>query len=389
MKKLCFITTVADTLQSFVVSQVVYFKQQHPDWEISLICDNNPAFAATLPKDIRYIPVSMGRGVSLSGISAVFSLGKIFKTEQFDMIVYATPNAALYSSVAGAFCAVKRRIYCQWGIRYVGFSGTSRRVFKILEKLTCRLSTNINAVSALNRAFAIAEGLYKADKAQVVGNGGTIGVDLTQYDISRYAEFRQNKRAELGVDNAFVLGFVGRLSRDKGTEELLRATKRLSQKMRVRLVCVGTDELRRQDIPDDIRQWAQDSGVLILTGEKSPEEVKEYYAAMDVYVHPTYREGFGMVLQEAGAMACPVITTRIAGASEVLQEGVSCLLCEPRDVDSLYQAIRSLCDDRERCAQMGRAARAYVEERYERGLMLANQLKRYEELLGEEVPVCN
>ena len=96
-----------------------------------------------------------------------------------------------------------------------------------------------------------------------------------------------------------------------------------------------------------------------------------------------------MVLQEAGAMACPVITTRIPGASEVLQESVSCLLCEPRDADSLYDAMVALCDDRACCRAMGEAARAYVEERYERGLMLDNQMKRYEELLGEEVLVCN
>ena len=88
-------------------------------------------------------------------------------------------------------------------------------------------------------------------------------------------------------------------------------------------------------------------------------------------------------------MACPVITTRIPGASEVLQEGVSCLLCESRDADSLYEVMKALCDDRDRCRAMGEAARAYVEERYERGLMLDNQMKRYEELLGEEVLVCN
>jgi glycosyltransferase involved in cell wall biosynthesis len=96
-----------------------------------------------------------------------------------------------------------------------------------------------------------------------------------------------------------------------------------------------------------------------------------------------------MVLQEAGAMACPVITTAVPGASEVLQDGVSCLLCEPRDATSLAQAMATLCDDRMRCRAMGEAARAYVEQRYERGLMLDNQMKRYEELLGEEVLVCN
>ncbi len=380
--KICFVTTVSTTLRAFVTAQAEYINKKHPDWQISFICDNDLGFAGELPKYINYIPVCMSRGVDVKGIKTIFLLAKIFKKEKYDMIVYATPNAALYSSFAGKLAGIKRRVYCQWGIRYVGFSGVARFIFKTLEKIICALSTNINAVSIKNRDFAINEKLYKAKKATVVGNGGTIGVDLTEYDIAKREEWRKQKRKEVGISDEFVFGFVGRLSRDKGVAELLGTTKELSKKAKIKLLCVGENELSDNAITDQIKDWIKSSGVVIFTGQKTHDEVKKYYAAMDAYVHPTYREGFGMVLQEAAAMQCPVITTNIPGASEVLPESEACILAEPRDTETLKNAMQTLAFNEALCKEIGNRARAYVEEKYERSLMLDNQLKRYEELLG-------
>ena len=101
------------------------------------------------------------------------------------MVQYSTPNASFYASIAAKSAKVPVRLYCQWGIRYVGLSGISRKIFKFLEKIVCRKSTHIRAVSNGNMQFAIDEGLYRADKVKVIGNGGTIGVDMQKYDISK------------------------------------------------------------------------------------------------------------------------------------------------------------------------------------------------------------
>lgn len=382
--KICFITTVKGTLRAFVTAQAEYIKKHHPDWEIYFVCTYDEEFANELPEFIHYVPLSISRGIDFKGLITVLKLTKFFKKEKFDMITYATPNASMYSSLAGRLAGVKKRLYCQWGIRYVGFSGTKRKIFKFLEKLVCTNSTYINAVSPRNRQFSIDEGLYKPEKAVVVGNGGTIGVDLTAYDMDKYDAYRKEKREELGLKDEFVFGFVGRLSKDKGTFELFKAAKKLSEKYKdFKLVCVGRSELEDVGFYDDLKDWVENSGTVILTGRKPKEEVVKYYATIDVYVHPTYREGFGMVLQEAGAMSCPVITTDIPGAGEVLVEGESCLLAKPKDVDSLVKKMEYLYNNQEYCRTLGRNARKYVEEKYNRETMLRNQLNRYEELLSK------
>lgn len=381
MKKICIVTTIAATLKSFVVETAKYLYQEK-GYDITLICDNDEDFAKSLPEYLHYIPVSMSRGVNLSGFRAIKKFKQIFKKEQFDLVQYATPNASFYASIAAKKANVPIRVYCQWGIRYVGFTGIKRKIFKLLEKNVCKASTNVFAVSPLNREFAIEEKLYNAEKARVIGNGGTIGVDLQTYAIDRKEAWRKTIREKYDIaDEAFVFGFVGRISKDKGCGELLTAFRELSrEKQNAKLLIVGPTE---EDCGVDARllEWTKSSEQVIFTGRVKNENMREYYAALDVLVHPTYREGFGMVIQEAGALAVPVITTKIPGASEVMVEQESCLLVEPKNSESLQEAMRISCVHPEEMQTIGQNAYRRTVNLYERQIMLKNQKEAYESLL--------
>ena len=381
MKKICFVTTVSLTMKAFVLETAKYLHNEG-GYDVTLICNNDEEFAASLPEYIKFIPVSMARGVDLSVFSSILSFIKIFKEQKFDMVQFSTPNASLAASIAAKICKVPVRLYCQWGIRYVGFGGVARKIFKFIEKIVCNNATHINAVSPMNMDFAIKEGLYKPKKAAVVGRGGTIGVDLTNYDFSKKFLWRKEIRQKNGLkENDFVFGFSGRVSADKGCKELFTAFKKLSEeKEEARLFIAGPiDDKNGAD--DEIFSWAKNSDKVVFTGQIENKEMCYQYGAMDVLVHPTYREGFGMVIQEAAALGCPVITTDIPGASEVLENGKSCLLVKPADWESLYEKMKEICEDREKVKKMGENARLFTEKHYERSIMLKNQAKRYEELL--------
>lgn len=383
MKKVCFITTVSLTMKSFVVETAKYL-YNNGDYDITLICNEDKDFQDSLPEYLKFIPVSMARGIDISVLFSIFEFIKIFKREKFDLVQFATPNASLAASIAAKICRIPTRLYCQWGIRYVGFSGTPRKIFKMIEKFVCWNATHINAVSPLNKAFAVKEGLYKEKKATVVGRGGTIGVDLTNYDISQKAIMCKNTKQTYNINNdTFVFGFAGRVSADKGCNELFGAFKRLGETYEnVALLIAGPME-ENCSIEPTLLEWAKASPKVILTGQIENSQMCNYYSAMDVLVHPTYREGFGMVIQEAGALACPVITTDIPGASEVLENGKSCLLVKPNDEASLYEKMKQMCNNPQETAVMGQNAREFVEKHYERSIMLNNQLDRYISLLNK------
>ena len=159
MKKICICTTISSTMKSFVVETAKYLYEKC-GYDITLICNGDRSFEQSLPEYIHFIPVHMARGIDFSALSSIRQFVRIFKKQKFDMVQYSTPNAACYASIAAKCAKVPIRLYCQWGIRYVGMNGISRKIFKAIEKIVCRNSTDIRAVSRMNKIFAVSEGLY-------------------------------------------------------------------------------------------------------------------------------------------------------------------------------------------------------------------------------------
>lgn len=168
-KKICFITTVSTTMNTFILNTARYL-YKNGNYDITMICSNNEKFQKNISNYIKFIPIEMKRGISFSGIKNIMQLYKVFKYERFDIIQYSTPNASLYASIAGRLAKIKVRLYCQWGIRYVGFSGIKRNLFKIIEKIICRNSTWIEPDSYGNLKFSREEGLYTNKNSSVVWN---------------------------------------------------------------------------------------------------------------------------------------------------------------------------------------------------------------------------
>lgn len=377
LKKICFCTTVSSTLETFVLptARALYDTNEY---EIYFISTSNKKFEKKLPDYITFIPINMKRGIDLSAFKSIFLFYKYFKLYHFDIVQYSTPNASLYASIASKYAKIPVRLYAQWGIRYVGFSGLKRKVFKFIEKIICRKSTDIRAVSNMNRDYSIKERLYQKEKVKVLGSGGTIGVSLDEFNYEYKKRYRKEIRDLYNLNNEFLFGFVGRLSTDKGANELLECLKKLNSE-NIKLFCIGPKE-NDGSINKDLLQWAENSNRVIFTGFISHDMLERYYATLDCFIHPTYREGFGMVLQEAGAMGCPIITTDIPGASEVMENKKSCLLAKPKDVESLYNCMNKLIIDSEFRRKLGEAARIRVLELFERKIMIQNQIEDYRNL---------
>ena len=372
MKKICYITTVSGTIKSFILPVIEYLTVQG-DFDISVICAKDDTLENILPNGVKYFPVAMKRGISFSTITAIKQLKKIFRREKFDYVQYSTPNAAFSASIAAKAINVPNRIYGQWGIRYVGMHGIKRIIFKIIEKRICKNSTGIRAVSQKNLAFAIKERLYSDNMAKVIGNGGTVGVDLREFDITQKENFRTEIQNKYSISkDKFVFGFVGRLNIDKGCIELLQAFKKLHEEGNpIAMYIIGGDESDNKKL-NELKIWAKQCPSVIFTGRVPKSETVKYYASFDCYVHPSYREGFGMAIQEAGAMGDAIITTDIPGASEVMEQGKSCILVPAKNTCALYEAMKDMFVHREKAKFLGEQAYIRTSENYERNKMLKN-----------------
>lgn len=378
MKKICFVTTISATLSSFVVETAKCI-HNNTDWDITFICNYDEKFEKSLPEYIHYIPVPMERGISIAGVKAMLEMEKIFQREKFDLIQYSTPNASLYASMAGKLAHVPVRLYCQWGLVFVGFQGLKRKIFQMEEKYVCHLSTHIEPDSNSNLRFAHEIGLYPKSKGSVIWNGSACGVNLTKFDISNKEEYRKDIREQLDIpEDAFVYGFVGRITRDKGINELLEAYKKLNDDSY--LIMVGRSEVD-ETINQELYTWASKNEKIKFTGYTTV--VEQYLSAMDCYILPSYREGFGMGVVEAEAMGVPVIVTDIPGPIDAMIDNETGIVVQKADVESLYNAMISIREDKVCYFAMAEKAHDFAVNNFEQKQLFSYILEDRKKLLGE------
>lgn len=374
MFKICYVVTIPLTIESFFIPQLQYLAAN--GFDVTVVCSNDSNLQEKLGESIRFYPIDIPRGISFGGsIYALKTLTCFFKKEKFDLIQYSTPNAAFYSSIAAKKADCKVRNYHLMGLRYLGASGMERTILKVLERIACRNSTSIECVSKSNMEMGISEELFPREKVTVVWNGSTGGVDLSRFDFSKRQQWRKEIRKELGYSsNDFVYGFVGRITKDKGIDELLSAF--LELKDNSKLLLVGDIEKDNHLDVDLLAKAQQNSNIKF---HSFVSDIERYYAIIDVLVLPSYREGFGNVVIEAGAVGTPAIVTDIPGPTDTIDREKTALVVPVKNPHALAESLRKI---RERdYVNMGENAAQFAKEKFDSKVLCEKILERKKEIL--------
>lgn len=375
MIKICYVVTISLTIESFFIPQLQYLAAN--GFNVTVVCSNDSSLQEKLGESIRFYPIDIPRGISIGkSIYALKALTNFFMKEQFDLIQYSTPNAAFYSSIAAKKADCKVRNYHLMGLRYLGASGIGRIILKILEKIACYNSTSIECVSKSNMEMGIKEGLFPKEKVTVVWNGSTGGVDLSRFDFSKRQQWRMEIRKELGYSSSdFVYGFVGRITKDKGIDELLFAFLELNDNSK--LLLVGDIE---KDNHLDVKLLAKAQQNSNIKFHSFVSDIERYYAAIDVLLLPSYREGFGNVVIEAGAVGTPAIVTDIPGPTDTIDREKTALVVPVKNPNTLAESLMKI---RERdYVNMGENAAQFAKEMFDSKVLCQKILERKETLLG-------
>ena len=375
MIKICYVVTIPLTVESFFIPQLQYLSEN--GFDVTVVCSNDASLQEKLGKSVRFYPIDIPRGISVGGsIYAIKVLARFFKKEKFDLIQYSTPNAAFYSSIAARIANCDVRNYHLMGLRYLGASGIGRIFLKTIEKIVCHNSTSIECVSKSNMEMGIKEGLFPKEKVTVVWNGSTGGVDLSRFDFSKRQQWRMEIRKELGYSTYdFVYGFVGRITKDKGIDELLSAF--LELKDNSKLLLIG--DIEKDNCLDSVllAKAQRNSNIKF---HSFVSDIERYYASIDVLVLPSYREGFGNVVIEAGAVGTPAIVTDIPGPTDTIDREKTALVVPVKNPNALAESLKQI---REKdYIAMGENAARFAKENFDSKVLCQKILERKEMLLG-------
>jgi lipopolysaccharide/colanic/teichoic acid biosynthesis glycosyltransferase len=299
-------------------------------------------------------------------------------------IVHAhTPKGGLLGMLAAAAVRSPIRIYHMRGLPMETATGWRRHVLRLAERTSCAVATRVLCVSPSLREVAIANGLVRPEKIEVLGSGSGQGVDAeTAFNPGRVNAATIRNRLGISSD-AVVIGFIGRLVRDKGVLELLEAWGTLRERHpNLHLIVAGVLE-ERDALPGGAVKQLRDDPRIHFVGFEW--ETAPLYAAMDVVALPTYREGFPNVPLEAAAMRKPIVATRVTGCVDAVVDGVTGTLVPARNAAALADALERYIADPMLRHQHGESARARVTTLF-RPEQLSEEIYKTYQRLSARVP---
>jgi glycosyltransferase involved in cell wall biosynthesis len=369
--------TVATTARAFLRGQMAAVKAA--GYDVTLICSPDPGLdQLAVDEGIRVVTVPMTRGFSVAqDLVALRRLVDLFRREQVDIVNAGTPKAGLLGMVAAWIARVPVRVYHLRGLRMESLTGVKRRILVATERLAAMCATVVVCNSNSLRSTAIELGLAPSRKAIVLGMGSSNGVDAARFEqtqalLSRSDEIRNRLDLPKGVP---VVGFVGRLTRDKGIDDLVTAFKSLQRVFpELRLLLVG--DLEEQDpIADESARFIRTSQQAVTTG--FVKDTAPYYPLMDVLAFPSYREGLPNAPLEAAAASIPTVGFRATGVADAVQDGVTGVLVEVGNAAALASALATVLSSSEVRTQLGRNARERVLREFQPEVVWANWLDLY------------
>ena len=368
MKRLVHVLTVADSL---VFIDAVVARARDDGWDVTVVTSPDPRLDAFGKKlGVRTVGIEMPRKVTpLGDARALAELYSLFRRLQPDVVHAGTPKGGLLGTLAAEAARVPVRLYQMRGLAFSTATGVLRGVLKTTELLSCAAATRVICQSHSLRAQALDEGVVSSEKSQVVLSGSN-GVDASRFTPRDATALR----AQLQIPpDARVVTFVGRLVRDKGVPELVRAF--LSLPGAPHLVLAGPFEPRDPVDPETRERIKTHPRIHALGFVNDPRDA---YAVADVVVLPSHREGFPNAPLEAAAMQKPVVATRIAGCTDAVADGATGTLVPVNDAVMLERALRRYLEDDALALAHGVAGRARVLREFSRDEVARAMVRLYD-----------
>ncbi len=381
--KVVHITTIDLSLRYLLLNQLRSLRDA--GYEVVGVSSPGPEVPALEAAGIRHIPVRMTRSpfTPFQDLKALWQLYRLFRRERFTIVHTHNPKPGFLGQIAAKMAGVPIIVNTLHGFYFHDhMHPVLRHFYIIIEKIAARCSDVVLSQNREDIETAVREGICPREKIKRLGNGIDVQCfnpdTLSPKDLAR-------KRLEVGLPNgARVVGFVGRLVREKGLLELFAAARIVRKRVPdVRFLLVGPVDTHKRDAltPDTAQEYGM-ADVCHFLGMRY--DMPELYALMDVFVLPSHREGFPRAPMEASAMKVPCVVTDIRGCREAVEHGRNGLLVPLGDVQALADAVVELLTDQEKARRMGEEGRRMALERFDERLVFEKVRAEYARLLREK-----
>ena len=387
-KTIVHITTIPESLCVFFEGQFTFIQNSGFD----VIAISSPGkWLDTFAKEenIQTYGLEITRKITpFKDILTIYRLCRLLHRIKPDIVHAHTPKGGLLGIVAAWLVRVPIRIYQIHGLRFMTASGMKKKILTATEIVACALANRVLCVSNSIMNFVVDHNICAAQKIKTLANGTINGLNSKSKFNPAIFSAHQKYEIKAGYNikpDSLVIGFVGRIVRDKGIIELCTAWKTLREEFpRLELLLAGPFEKNTYPLPDDIMEFIHSDDRIHLTGMLL--DTVPAYLVMDILVLPTYREGFGLAAIEASAMNIPVVATNIPGCIDAVSDGSTGTLVPPYDAGELCTALRNYLLNPQLRRAHGTTGRQRVLTEFSQEKMWEAVRDEYETLLQAERP---
>jgi glycosyltransferase involved in cell wall biosynthesis len=375
--KIAIIVSTPFVIKVFLVDQI---NEMAKNYDVTIILNlaNDKALLEGISDKINVVNWPIERKVRIfSDLRALFLLGLLFYKGNFSLVHSVSPKAGLLCAIASWMTRIPNRLHTFTGQVWSNKQGISRWLLILFDKIISTLDNTLLVDSFSQQDFLIKEHVLRIGESIVLGSGSICGVNLEHFKPSKRQKIfiRNDLRIK---DDCLVFLFVGRLNKDKGLMELIKAFKAVNMNYEnLALLIIGPDE---QGIKDElIEQLGRHaSSAQFINFTNNPEK---YMMAADIFIIPSYREGFGNVVIEAAACGIPAIGSNIYGLTDAIIDGETGLLVQPKSSKLLEEAMVKLIVNDKLRYEMGLNARNRVIQYFSRDDITLKILKLYKKLI--------
>ncbi|SHJ38759.1 glycosyltransferase family 4 protein [Pseudozobellia thermophila] len=378
-KKLFRIAALPGSLSVLLKGQLAFINSEFE--VVGLASPGAPHQTLRQQEGIRTIEVKINRRIRpFEDLASLARLYWVFKKEKPFIIHSITPKAGLLSMLAGWLAGVPIRMHTFTGLVFPTQKGLMKKMLIFIDKVICFCATHVYPEGQGVKRDLIDYGITNKP-LKIIGHGNVNGIDLDHFNPELYTKDDiDGLKSDLGLaPNDFVWLFVGRITNDKGITELITAFKEIQeQNPSSKLVLVGPYERELDPLPAEIESEMHNNPAILSVGWQ--KDVRPYFALCNVFVFPSYREGFPNVLLQAGAMGKYCIVTDINGSNEIIENDINGTIIPPKDASQLIDAMRKTLTKIEVSTSANNLYRKRIADRYSNTFVWTEQLEEYRRL---------
>lgn len=286
-------------------------------------------------ESVTHLPIDIKQDIALlNDLKSLFAIVKWFRKVKPDIVNFGTPKISLLGMLAARWLRVPTRIYSCWGLRYETESNIKRFILRMMERITVNSATTVIYISESLMKSSERNGTAQLTKSILLGKGSSNGVDTSYFNQSNVnREERSALMKKYNLENKIVIGFVGRVTRDKGAYELVNAFEALQKKFSdIKLVMLG-----HVKCPSEfVKHYEANPDIVHIPFQ---DNVPLYMSLFDIFVLPSWREGFPNVPIQAAAMGLPCIVSDATGCVDSVSNEFNGIIYPVRQEERLRAAL--------------------------------------------------